>query len=267
MFSWSSEYIDLSSAFLPDDEWNWLYSHFDLPKRAGSGCGTCGGTKQFVFRGEEHQCDCPQQLALQRHYLVANIAALYHRLDWLDYNGDPDAARHASKWIERREQNLNNGRGIMFRGEFGRGKTMLSSLVAKEMVKLGVSTFFVTFAEMIEMFTRGWGDTQSRDRFEDKVLNSKVLVLDDLGKELTRKNNLPQSTFDFVLRQRVVNLRPTIITTNLTVEAMMSGYGAGILSLLMERSNLVEVKGQDWRRNVQSREDQESEKGWRRPVF
>lgn len=265
--TWASEYVDLSTRFLPDDEWNWLYAHHpDLPEKSSDGCQTCGGTGTYMFGGE-HPCDCGRQLALQRNYLVANIGALYHRLDWFDFDGDDEAARHASRWIERREHNLRTGRGLMFRGQFGRGKTMLSSLIAKEMVKLGVPTFFVTFAEMIEMFTRGWGDKDSKARWEEKVLNSKVLVLDDLGRDMTVKTNLPQSTFDFVLRHRVTTLRPTIITTNLTVEAMSTGYGKGVLSLLMERSNLVEVSGEDWRRKVQSREDAEYEKGWRRPVF
>lgn len=264
--SWASDYVDLTSSFLPDDEWGWLYAHHPgLPKRP-DGCQTCGGTGKYAFGGE-HPCDCRRQLALQRHYLVANIAELYHRLDWQDFNGDRDAANHAWKWIERRELNLRTGRGLMFRGQFGRGKTMLAALIAKEMVKLGVSTFFVTFAEMIEMFTRGWGDRDSKDRWEEKVLNSKVLVLDDLGRDLTVKTTLPQSTFDFVLRHRVTTLRPTIITTNLTVEAMSTGYGNGVLSLLVERSSLVEVAGEDWRRNVQSREDAEYDLGWRRPVF
>lgn len=267
---WADQYVDLTSSFfLPDDEWGWLYAKYpDLPKKADPArCGTCRGAGSYTFRDETHPCDCAQQLALTRHYLVANIGPLYHRLDWIDYRGAEGAMKHAAAWIERRERNLEIGRGLLFRGEFGRGKTMLAALIAKEMVKLGVPTFFVTFAEMIEMYTRGWGDDASRDRFERKVTATKVLVLDDLGKELTRKNNLPQSTFDAVLRQRVVELKPTILTTNLTVPALRNGYGGAIMSLLVERSNLVDVEGGDWRKNVQDREDAEADRGWRRPVF
>jgi DNA replication protein DnaC len=55
----------------------------------------------------------------------------------------------------------------------------------------------------------------SCDKFESEITKVDILVLDDIGKEISRGNDLSVGTFDVVLRSRNHANRPTIITTNL----------------------------------------------------
>lgn len=265
---WAAEYIDLASRFLDDDEREFLYRQYpNLPQTWKQGCPTCHGAKKYLWRDEIFPCDCRMQFALHKHYLAAGIGELYQRLDWDDYEGDPDALKPVELYLRKHREYINAGIGLFFSGAFGLGKTMLVSLIAKELVKLGYAVFFSTFSAMIDQFTKGWGDVQERQRFERKMVESDVLVLDDVGKEFRSSTNLAASTFDHILRQRAVALRPTIITTNMGEDDLSEGYGAGILSLLLERGLGYEVQGSDFRESAKKRAIREIEVGWIRPIF
>ena len=110
---------------------------------------------------------------------------------------------------------------------------MLATLVLKSLICQGYTGFSATMASMVEMFTAGWGgNTDEKTWFTEKFLRSQVLLLD----ELRRDTRLAETTFDHVLRTRVHEGRPTILTTNLTPQQVESGYGSSIISLLVEQS-------------------------------
>jgi len=155
----------------------------------------------------------------------------------------------------------------MFHGSWGTGKTLLSALIAKELVKLGYSVYFATFTQMVDEFTRGWGSNEEKARFEAKVVKSDVFFLDDVGKEFRTKNNLSEATFDHVLRQRALDNRPTFITTNMTIEELSTGYGSAIFSLLKERVIIHNMEGVDYREFARDRTLEEVTSGVQRKIY
>jgi len=139
------------------------------------------------------------------------------------------------------------------------GKTMLANLILKDLVREGHDCYFTTFSGAIEQFTSTWGDRDEKARFAKRFMLSRVLCLDDLGKEF--RNRLSSSTFDHILRTRVFELRPTILTTNLHPTEISVGYGASILSLLAEQSVHVHFTGGDYRPHAHYRSISEVEAG------
>jgi DNA replication protein DnaC len=150
-------------------------------------------------------------------------------------------------YLNRHKDMVKAGFGLLLHGSYGTGKTLLSVLVAKELVKLGYNIYFATFSQMVDEFTRGWGDTEEKIKFEQKIVKSDAFFLDDIGKEFKAKNNLSESTFDHVLRQRALDSRPTFITTNMTLGELKEGYGSAIFSLITERLIVHELTGTDFR--------------------
>ena len=240
---WQSDYIDLTTRFISDTTSDYLSrkvsQYDDIVKR---GCPTCDGPNSLASCGK-----CKSQLQLYKHYLASGIGLNYQRLDWDDYHGDVEALEAANLWLSQHKSMVRAGFGIIFHGDYGTGKTLLSVLVAKELVKLGYNVYFATFAQMVDEFTRGWGDASEKIRFENKVVKSDIFFLDDIGKEFRTKNNLSESTFDHVMRQRALDSRPTFITTNMTTDELKYGYGSAIFSLLTERMIDHHVVGQDFR--------------------
>ena len=259
---------DIRTRYLDDAEAARLYrNHPQLGRSYESYCPTCQKEGTYRWRGVDCDCDCEYQLQLHKHYLAAGIGMTYQRLDWDDYTGPTDALDGISKYLDRREQFLRRGMGLYFLGTLGTGKTMLANLVLKELVKDGYRCWATTFSQTVEMFTAGWSDKAEQAYFQQKFINSQVLLLDDLGKELTgTRLKLAETTFDAILRQRVQAGRATIITTNMTPADLEEGYGAAALSLVRETSIELSFTGNDFRTNANSREVTEILNGEIRPI-
>lgn len=254
--------------YLSDDESDRLYrDHPQLRSSYEDYCPTCNKEGRYYWQDEWHVCDCEEQLQLHKHYLRAGIGVAYQRLSWDDYEGDPVLRQVIDRYLEGHENFVARGVGLILHGSFGTGKTFAATMLLKDLVKLGYDCYSTTFASMIEMFTAGWRSDADRRYFQEKVVLSDVLLLDDLGKELRRKNGLSESTFDDVLRRRVQDGRPTFLTTNMTRRELSEGYGGAILSLLREVSIAHEVSGVDYRTSANARMMQEIDRGEFRRIF
>lgn len=259
---------DIRTRYLPDAEAERLYRNYpQIGRSYASYCPTCDKTGSYTWRGQQVDCDCEYQLQLHKWYLASGIGVTYQRLDWDDYEGPTKTLDSVTKFLDRREQFLKRGMGMYFSGSYGTGKTMLANLVLKELVKFGYSCWATTFSQTVEMFTAGWGDKVEQNYFQQKFINSQVLLLDDVGKELTgTRLKLAETTFDAILRQRVQAGRATILTTNLTPVDLEYSYGAAALSLVREKSLELVFNGTDFRPSANSREVTEVLNGEMRPI-
>lgn len=259
--------FNILTSFLPDDEAERLYKkHPDIGQSPETYCPTCLLERTFVWREQRYQCNCAQQLQLQKHYLAAGIGIPYQRLDWDDFEGADAIVEQLSKYLFDHGRYISRGVGLFLSGPVGTGKTMLANLVLKELVKKGYSCFATTFNQTMDFFTAGWHNADDQEYFRRKFLRSRVLLLDDIGKEMRTK--LTNSTLDAILRTRVQEGNPTFITTNLSSAEMESGYGAGILSLLKESSIYYEFPPEDdFRPRSHQRTLDEIRSGETRPIF
>lgn len=229
-------------------------------------CPTCHKTGTYRWQGKLWTCDCATQLALAKHYTAAGVPSDYQRMSWADFVGEPpveirDYLAYLDAYVER-------GMGLVLIGTRGVGKTMLATLVLKQLIRRGVGCYTTTFASTVEAFTAGWGKDKEvqKEFFARKFMGSKVLLLDDLGKEFKSSTKLSESTFDHILRTREQNNRPTLLTTNYTETQLLSGYGDSILSMLVGKSKLVQMSGDDHRAAVNVRITAEVHSGETRPI-
>lgn len=239
-------------------------------------CPTCATVGTYTWKGEEHRCDCVQQLHLHMHYLNAGIGVTYQRLSREDYQGKTEIDELFDTYVGNHWAYVNRGVGLFFTGDYGTGKTMVANLMLKEFVKRGYTCYATTFAQMIEMYTAGWKKASEQRMFEKRFKESQVLLLDDVGRDWMmsqelnksggRRSTLEESTFDTILRTRVQFGRPTFITTNLVEEELQDSYGGAVLSLLSEKSIMKQFVGDDFRPKATSRELQEIEAEEVRPI-
>lgn len=255
--------FDITTSFLSDEDAERLYLR--QPELRDGTCPTCRGTGTFRWQGADQSCACATQLQLAKHYGAAGIGVTYQGLDWGDYREQVPPA--LGDYLLDHERYVSRGIGVLFAGTIGTGKTLLATLMLKELIKLGYSCFSTTFARTVEAFTATWGNPTEKEWFARKFMYSQVLLLDDLGRELRIGNSLPQSTFDMILRVRVQDGRPTLLTTNCSLRELETGYGAGILSLLSECSIIAEFAGEDFRPQASRRTIDEVRRGETRPLI
>ena len=81
---------------------------------------------------------------------------------------------------------------------------------------------------------------------EDKLIDCDLLILDDIGTELS--NSFTNSALYTVINERHLKRRPTIISTNLTLEELEKRYSERIFSRLSKEYSLLKLIGNDIRR-------------------
>lgn len=228
-------------------------------------CPTCSKTGVYRWRGEDHKCDCGYQLQLHRHYCNSGIGFNYQRLDWDDWIGDPEIVK-LIRDVYVGQDYVSRGMGLYLWGEMGTGKTMLATMVLKELVKRGMRCYSITVDGLIDEFTKGWASDEDKRWYERKIKFCDVLLLDDLGKEGNR-GSLPRSTFNNLLRARVQGGRPTLITSNIDPTQLGLAYGASSLELLYESSLDEHFSGESVRKVIHDRNTQEVRNGEKRPII
>ena len=260
--------FNIDRHYLSDVDADRLYAaHPKLKASYKDYCPTCAKAGSYRWKGEEVQCDCRKQLNLHKHYLAAGVGVTYQRLSWDDYEGDEAVLAFCAKYVDKAPQYVARGVGVVVHGSFGSGKTLAMNLLVKQLIHKGYNCYATTFASMIEMFTAGWRSPEEQRWFQRKIVQSDVLLLDDLGRELRTNSKLSESTFDDVLRTRVQAGKVTFITTNLTPGEMKEGYGAAVLSLLQESAAVLSVSGSDFRPQAKKRMIDEVAAGEVRPIF
>lgn len=202
-----------------------------------------------ICQGSGQECACQDALNLEYRCLDANIPLEHIQLR-LENIVHPDLVNvkdRIVKYISNLDENIKNGKGLLLYGDHGTGKTSFGCMILREVMKTrpnGVrhDGYFANLEECVNMITGGWRNEQDRADFQEKILNTKVLVLDDIaGTEIkTGKNGtLIQSTFTALFKERSSNLRPTILSSNFSPQALEDYFGARVYSVMMQRLDFI----------------------------
>ena len=130
-------------------------------------------------------------------------------------------------------------------GGAGCGKTFLLECVANELIKKGVVVCYKTAFEINEL-ARLYHIGKNYD-FSD-CLNADVLLIDDLGTEPVLKNVTKEYLYNLI-NTRQINNKPTLISTNLSLDNILDRYDERIFSRLGNKnlSTVIQLVSKDKR--------------------
>ena len=150
------------------------------------------------------------------------------------------ARRYAEDFPENEKPNL------IFFGPPGLGKTFVADCIAQCVMERAYLVRRVTAYRLCEIMRKNQFDG-SEGRAAEGVMESDLLMIDDLGTEPQTKNT---SVYLFqVLNERNMNGRHTIISTNLNPEKMSAMYEERVISRMMDCriTTAIEFYGRDLR--------------------
>lgn len=169
--------------------------------------------------------------------------AAYHSvlefLQWLGGGGQADASGKT---------------GVLLMGCAGVGKTFLACAAANDVLRRGGRVLFTTAAGMLSDIKRSFVSEGGEYEATAKYMRTKLLILDDLGKE--QATDWAQSKLFDVINERYENYRPLIVTTNYSMAALVERLtprsgdgvtGSAIVSRLVEMCRVVGITGNDRR--------------------
>ena len=169
------------------------------------------------------------------------------------------------KWLEavkagkviRAVGSIGCGKGLMFWGTPGHGKTTLALSVLQEVMStfpldsfdvkdngpLIRPCYFATFNDVLDLkgaMMDGPTDDQEviytgmLGECRNDAYNIRILVIDDIGKEHASLSGWQKNMLHHVLRTRFNNGLPTIVTTNIVLDNWASLYGDATASFARE---------------------------------
>ena len=138
-------------------------------------------------------------------------------------------------------------RNLLMTGTPGVGKTFLSACIARTVSAQG---FSVVYDTAISVFSRFESAHFTRDEdsltAKRRYLRSDLLILDDLGSEMT--TSFSQSSLYELVNERLLNHKSTVISTNLPPEELSLRYSQQAVSRLLGEYQLLQFRGPDIRR-------------------
>ena len=223
-------------------------------------CPLCGDTG---WRGAQ-MCDCLKRLCAQeqirelsRMLDIGSQSFDTFELDW--YSPDRGSLPRSPRENAQRNLNLCRDFAARFRpgrenlllfGAPGLGKTFLSACIARVVSEDGFSVVYDTAGHVFSQFESAKfrrdddGDTAGED--VERCMNCDLLILDDLGSEMT--TSFVQSALYQIVNTRQMERRSTIISTNLTPGELARRYTPQIASRIEGEYTLLPFAGEDIRK-------------------
>lgn len=198
-------------------------------------CKVCNDTAHF--NGE--YCACVKKIAINDKTNIELVLHNFKEANFKLYSKDSQAvnkvvfenmARISSKYPN------NKKRVAMLYGATGTGKTFLSSCVANYFLEKGFSVTGVTAFSFVNRVLK-YHTTFDNEKLTHltPLLDSDLLIIDDLGTESILKNVTLEYLYT-VLNERINSGKLTLITTNLTPDAIIDRYGERIYSRIFDKS-------------------------------
>ena len=136
---------------------------------------------------------------------------------------------------------------LLLLGGTGLGKTHLSTAIAREAIERGFDVVYETAQGLLaaaeqDRFHSGYGESEKQ---MDKYLSCDLLIVDDLGTELT--NQFSVSVLYNLLNTRINNGKSMIISTNLGEKNLLERYDDRIASRLFGEFFPLLLRGRDIR--------------------
>lgn len=138
---------------------------------------------------------------------------------------------------------------LIFYGPTGVGKSFLTHCIAKELLDTGHTVVYLTSLELFDILEKNkFGrddDATVSNELIDHLLSSDLLIIDDLGTELT--NSFTTSQLYYFIEERRLQRHATIFSTNLAFLEMHDRYGERIFSRFTGYYNFCQIVGADIR--------------------
>lgn len=230
----------LAAASLPTDYLDPLYT-----------CPDCKDTGYI----DNERCHCLKQLSTKMLYSNSNIEKYLQSVSFSQvsdkyYEGNELIAfrntyNHAIDFVKNFDSDFKN---LVIYGTVGSGKSLISACIARELIETGHSVLYFSASTLMDLLSKYSFDYKSKSDLSpihDDLFDCDLLIIDDLGTETV--NNFTISSLFTCLNERFLNRKSTIISTNLSPQALDEMYSQRIYSRLVGGYTFCKLYGPDIR--------------------
>ncbi len=214
-------------------------------------CEKCSDTGYI----DNHKCSCFRAAEIDLIYEQSHIRDLletenFHSLSYDYYAGEDlekftKAVQICQNFIKSFHKDYRN---LFFYGTVGTGKSFLSCCIAKELIDQGNLVIYFSASQLFDILSKSTFDrdsTEAASGISDDICDCDLLIIDDLGTELT--NAFVSSQLFSCLNSRHLRKKATIITTNLSLGELRDRYSDRIFSRITSNYDICKLTGSDIR--------------------
>ncbi|HEL0009214.1 TPA: ATP-binding protein [Streptococcus equi subsp. zooepidemicus] len=218
--------------------------------------------RKWIFKNE---CDCDREKAKEEAKIRKNMEidnlkreCFNSMVQWAytfdNYQGEKKQCYTIAKnFVKDYEQMKKENIGLLFYGSVGSGKTYLACCIANALIEnYQISVKIRNFAQIINELQKGGFDFD-KNAYIESLVNTSVLILDDLGME--RDTSYAKEQVYNIVNNRYLKHKPTIFTTNLPYDSIQNCTESieyqRIYSRIIEMCIPVMVVGEDYRKKIQ----------------
>ncbi|MBE5816844.1 MAG: AAA family ATPase [Clostridiales bacterium] len=143
-------------------------------------------------------------------------------------------------------------KNVLLCGNTGTGKTFLLYCMANAILEKGYSVLFArSFTMFNELFDAYISDNSTLNAMVDNLINVDVLIIDDLGMEL-KKRNFTLNILTSILDERMHAGKHTFISTNYSLKQLQEEYTDKVFSRMANAKNTlcIQTVGRDIRLSI-----------------
>lgn len=214
------------------------------------------GTKSF--------CKCFTQRVIDETYNESNMVKLqdenFNTFDTGYYSKKADKEKYgidkspldnilcildgAKKFCENIDDK--NQKDLLFTGNTGLGKTFIANCIADEIIKSGKSVIYQTAPILMDKIMEYKFSSNKNAKNEyTKILNSDLLIIDDLGTETM--SNVKFTELFNIINSRLLNNKKMVISTNLSLSELYNLYDERVMSRIIGNFSIYRFVGEDIR--------------------
>lgn len=222
----------------------------------------CPDCKDTGYIGNK-KCRCFKKAVTELLYEQSNLKGILEaenfstfRLDYYSENfRDPksgasslsvmkDALKTCKNFTRRFGTEFSN---LFLYGNVGVGKTFLSNCIAKELIDAGFSVIYFSAPAFFNTLAKSTFEKSNVDaaNMRDFIFDCDLLIIDDLGTEYT--NSFVTSQFFTCINERLLEKKSTIISTNLSFDALADLYTERSFSRITSNYIMLKLIGDDIR--------------------
>ncbi len=239
-------------------EREWILDANGLDEAALESVPLCPHCKGSGYYGAS-MCECLRELCRQEQkkelssLLAGKESFEGFRLDLYPTEPDPQSGISPRVLMQTNLQTCKkyarefsaSSPSLLFTGEPGLGKTYLSACIARTVADNGFSVVYDTAGKLISDFEAAKFGGDHSGELTKKYLQCDLLIIDDLGTEMTTQFSL--SALYQVINTRMMEEKPIIISTNLSAAAISQRYPGPIASRIRGTYEICPFLGTDIR--------------------
>lgn len=236
-------------------------------------CPVCKGTGWKFVENEDGQavtrCECFQKNRVERLIERAKIPARYELCSFENFHAITPKLDLVKTLVKRFVEDYPTvDCGLLILGPCGVGKTHLAVSILRALIyKHEIEALFCDFRELLKRIQNSYNPISHSSEMQilEPVLNSEVLVLDDLGSE--RPTEWVRDTFAYIISTRYNQKLTTLLTSNFddhpkpfktlsdgtrvsSEESLEDRVGLRLRSRLYEMCKVIRIEGSDFRIDV-----------------